>query len=508
MSEIPAHPILSCEEALAFEEALLGKGEQSQWKAMLSAGRALAAAALGDFEEIGGFPPAGRVLVLAGKGHNAGDAVLAAGEILRLHPGACAEVVFALGQRELRPLALKAWQSLSAFGERARVADPSGSPAYDLCLGGVFGARFRPPLDRGAAKALRWANSLPIRLRAAVDLPSGLDEPSAFRADFTYATGILKAPLLGCANAGRIRYLDLGFFDPPVPEGGTPDSEDLVLLPSVLRPLASLRPAVSDKRSYGHLCLFGGSRDYPGAILMAVLSALRSGVGLVTAHVPASLAPGFAARAPEAMWVGWPETADGGLALGTQERARASLAKADALVIGPGLGRDPETLSLVSRLVKLSWIPVLIDADALQPDLVRGAKAPLVLTPHAGEFARIGAGADLRSFAIDTGATVVLKGPVTRIAAPGNDAAQACPVYHSFQGGPVLARGGSGDLLAGLAGGLLAQTPKEPQLAAARGVAWHGMAADRLARASGQTAVAVTQLLDHLPEALRAVAMM
>ena len=135
------------------------------------------------------------------------------------------------------------------------------------------------------------------------------------------------------------------------------------------------------------------------------------------------------------------------------------------------------------------------------------------------EFARIADNTDLKEFAGASGATVVLKGPVTRIcgrvASPGpvdqelsppvSDAAETL-TFHSFFGGPVLARGGSGDLLAGLIGGLLAQAPTEPLLAACRGVVWHGLAADCLARAQGQTTVQVTQLLDFLLPALRVAA--
>ena len=229
---------------------------------------------------------------------------------------------------------------------------------------------------------------------------------------------------------------------------------------------------------------------------MTVLAALRSGAGLVTAFVPESLAPAFAARAPEAMWVGWPETPDGGLALEGRHLLLARLPRATALVIGPGLGREAETLALVMDLVQTVTIPVLLDADALQPDIVLARQGPLVLTPHAGEFARVAGKMELRAFSKKRQATVVLKGPVTRIC----DGAE---VYHSFFGGPVLARGGSGDLLAGLIGGLLAQTPKEPLLAACRGAVWHGIAADLLARSLGQTAVQTTQLLDFLSAALR-----
>jgi NAD(P)H-hydrate epimerase len=230
---------------------------------------------------------------------------------------------------------------------------------------------------------------------------------------------------------------------------------------------------------------------------MTTLAALRSGAGLVTAFVPESLVPAFAARAPEAMWVGWPETPSGGLALEGRHLLNAKLVRATALVIGPGLGRDAETLALAADLVKASATPLVIDADALQSEIVRAGKAPRVLTPHAGEFARIAKNAELGTFAKKAGATVVLKGSPTRVA--GGDGA----VYHSFFGGPVLARGGSGDVLAGLIGGLLAQAPSEPLLAAARGVVWHGLAADALARMHGQVSVQTTQLLDFLPTVLR-----
>ena len=372
-------------------------------------------------------------------------------------------------------------------------------PPYDLCLDGVFGFQFKPPLRGAAAAVLRRVNGLSIRLRAAVDLPSGLGERDAFRADFTYATGIVKSPVLDNEQTGRLRYLDLDFFAP----GDVRPAADRVLLPAVLGPLAALRSPFSDKRSYGHVCLIGGSVNFPGAILMATLSALRSGAGLVTACVPASLAPAFAARAPEAMWVGLPETPDGALALAGRDRVLERLERADALVIGPGLGRDPEAHALVAAIVKSAKVPVLLDADALQREIVRAARSPLVLTPHAGEFARIAGRTGLRAYCAGTGATVVLKGPVTRVATKAPKAAN--PVFHSFFGGPVLARGGSGDILAGLVGGLLAQTPDRPLLAACRGVTWHGLAADALARKHGQTSVHTTQLLDFLPEVLRTV---
>lgn len=502
-----SHPILSCEATRGLETRLFGGDEAKEWLAMSRAGRAIATAVLRDFEEIGGFPffpSAGRILVLVGKGHNGGDALIAAQALRVKFPTASIDVVFVWGERALRPLAARAWrESIRCNVVAAETIDRAASAdanAYDLCLDGVFGFQFRPPADANVTSLLERVNALPIRLRAAVDLPSA----GIFRADFTYATGSVKAPLLEHPEqVGRVRYLDLDFFN------GEDAAPDRVLLASLLEPLGRLRAGGTDKRTFGHVCIIGGSRSYPGAILMTVLAALRSGAGLVTAFVPESLAATFAARAPEAMWVGWPETPTGGLALEGEHLWRSRMERATALVIGPGIGREAETLALARSLAESSPVPLVIDADALQPEVARAGASTRIVTPHAGEFSRIAGGATLRDFVSQSGATVVLKGPVTRVASAAhrgtgaNDPAGGPVVYHSFFGGPVLARGGSGDLLAGLIGGLLAQTPVDPLLAAARGVVWHGRAADLLARTHGQVAVSVTQLLDFLPEALR-----
>lgn len=502
------HPVLSCAEAGAFETALFAGDEAREWQAMQLAGSAVAEGILADFEEIGGFPSNARMLVLAGKGHNAGDAMLAAALLAERNTEAVVDVAFAFGGGNgkgaiglLRPLAARAWARLCASaGARVRVRSAGATPAprYDLIIDGVFGFQFRPPLPNDVAQLLAWANALPARLRAAVDLPSGLAGAGAFRADFTYATGIVKAPLLTAdvlANAGRVRYLDLGFFENE--EGRTWEmasaaAPDSVLTMGILDPLRKLRAANSDKRTYGHVFLIGGSRSYPGAIFMAARAAVQSGAGLVTVFAPESLVPAFAAQLPEAMWVAFPETPGGGLALEGVHLVLERMSRATALVIGPGLGREAESLVLAEELVKVASVPVVIDADALQPRIVAAGTASRILTPHAGEFCRI-------ETDIPGSAVLVRKGPVTSIGTGAGEGGR----YYSFFGGPVLARGGSGDLLAGLAGGLLAQAPGEPLEAACRAVVWHGSAADALARAHGAVAVRTTQLLDFLPEVLR-----
>ncbi len=501
MSLSASCPILSCAEAGAWEKKLL-RDETAEWDAMQRAGAAIAAAMLEDFREIGGLPVNARLLVLAGKGHNGGDALLAAAAVLEKFPGATADLLLAFGEEPLKPLAKLSLEVLRrTAAKRLRVVTlaqlKTELAGYDVCLDGVFGFQFHPPLDDTTAELLAWANTHPrIRLRAAVDLPSGVCEgdergQTAFRADFTYATGIVKYATIDPMNGdvvGRLRFLDIGFF-----AAGEPTSGIRVLKPSILEPLARLRYSQTDKRTYGHLIVVGGSRSYPGAVLMTVQAALRSGVGLLTAFVPASLAPTYATHLPEAMWVGLPETAGGGLALAGLAAVKEKLPRATALVIGPGLGAEAESIELACGIVNAATVPMLLDADALRPEVLAAASGKRVIgTPHAGEFQRIMGESGWR----EQGAVLVLKGPITRISG-------GAEVYHSLFGGPVLARGGSGDVLAGLIGGLLAQEPDDLLLAAGRGTVWHGLAADLLARDKGQVAVQTTQLLDYLQPALR-----
>ncbi|HYC73200.1 MAG TPA: NAD(P)H-hydrate dehydratase [Opitutaceae bacterium] len=500
---VPSHPVLSCAEAKAWESQLL-RDEAAEWAAMQHAGAAIADEIVQDYREMGGFPGNARILVLVGKGHNGGDALLAAGELLRKYPGASAEVVFAFDQDSLRPLAARAWQP-HRESNRVRVspglADPAAQAAtYDLCLDGVFGMQFRRPLDEKVAELLARANTHPrIRFRAAIDLPSGLGEQNAdtvFRADFTYATGVVKEPVLRPENGpfvGRVRYLDLGFF--PV-ERATPGTPGRILLADVLSPLAALRRAQTDKRTYGHLFVVGGSLSYPGAVVLAVRAALRSGVGLVTAFVPESLVADYSARHPEAMWVGCPVNAAGAMTPAGFSRVGERISRATALAVGPGLTADPGALSFAARLAAEASVPLLLDADALRPEVVeKAAGRPFIVTPHAGELSRI-APLLIDGNRVKTPfGVVVAKGPITRVLCRGD-------TYHSLFGGPVLARGGSGDLLAGLTAGLLAQNPADPLLAACRGVVWHGRSADLLARARGQVAVEISEILEHLGRAL------
>lgn len=459
------------------------------------------------------FPQEGlRLLGLIGKGHNGGDALLAFFELAKVDDY-IEEVTLVLLEPHsmLKPHTERAFDLLERAVQLRVLEMPSAAALaivaeepFDIALDGLLGMQFRPPLRKDARSLIAAVNaSRSIRLRAAVDLPSGVGDESdggALQADLTFATGIFKEPLLSSLYAGAARYLDIGFFQESVA------ADTFVVADSILDPLRSLRPVFSEKRMHGHLAILAGSRGMPGALAMSVEAALRSGVGLVTVFAPESVVSQLACRMPEAMWRTWPETPEGGLALEGLWQIKSILEKATCLLAGPGMGRESETQILLSEVGRIWSKPVVLDADALRPAVVQAfcesGNRDIILTPHAGEFMRLSGEEDcsdeaLREYAEQRGLTVAKKGCNTRIS--DGEKLAVNPT-----GNAVLSRGGSGDLLAGLTSGLLAQGQSCAFETASRGVYWHGKAADLLAQQRGQVAVRSTELLDFLEPALRA----
>ncbi len=514
-------PVLSCAEASEWELKLLGTDAEREWAAVLAAGRGVAEGVCRDFLEIGPLSEAFRVLVLSGTGHNAADALVAARVILEKLPGASALVVLAYGRERMRPLAAKALAELATIGERVQVlgwgADAAAALAahsWEVCLEGVAGMNLKSFLREPAPELFAAVKESQIALRAAVDLPAGLCDAGAFpgfAADFTYATGIVKAPDLApgmMKRTGRVRFVDLGFFD-----AEKPSAERELLLPESLAPLAALRDAAGDKRSHGHLALLGGAPGMPGAAAMAALAAATAGAGLLTVFTAAETIRAMSSLVPEAMWTALPEIGGGFDPQGSLALLRKKAERFTALALGPGLDfAEPSVPSLVTALVRESPLPLLLDAGALFPEAAQAlAERPegfpkAVLTPHMGEFLRLAglaqAPADaeleglLKDFARKTRCILLLKGPVTRVT---DGTRLAC----STPGGPVLARGGSGDILSGILGALLAAPSADPFEAASTAALWHGAAAEHLARERGQKAVRTSELIEHLSPALR-----
>ena len=488
-------PVLSCAEAAAAEEAYLSGDEALSWELMNRAARRVGDEAL----SLLGRRPAS-ILVLAGKGNNGADAFLAALRCAK--PGTEIIAVFAEGGPS-RPQARRAWSArkkgvrigVVAAANLRRLADRE----FCLIFDGIVGQGFRAPLSAELRAFLRATEAL-RGLRVAVDLPSGLGDEStgpAFRADLTVSIGCLKRPLLSpkaAAFVGRLRVADIG-----LPLGET---EEACVTSECLAPLRRPRRARSDKRHQGRLLVVGGSDRMPGAVLMNTAAALRSGSALVTTCLPESVRAKAAVAYPEAMWRALRTDRDGGLAANLKELGPL-LADKDALLIGSGMGEKAATL--IGAIAVRCAGDLILDADALRPGVIAASKKipARVLLPHAGEFKRLSgrtAGVSAaRAYARKTKTIVVLKGPLTCVT-------DGTRVIHVPFGGPVLARGGSGDLLAGIVASTIARR-RELGLSAfdatVLGVAWHARAADWLRETQGEEAVRTTDLLAGLSPVLR-----
>lgn len=507
------HPVMSCAEARDFERMWFAddaNGRRAR-EAMRRAGAGVAREAGALLDEAGfeRLP----LVVLCGKGRNAGDALIAATGLLDRTDLVTVHLTFAAG--ELAPETRAALDALVVRGGgRVNVVGGPEGPGFFprtacLVLDGLVGSGFRPPMSAAMRETIATVNKLGAALRVAVDVPSGVGDSVAdevFDAHLTVATGIFKAPLLDPTArrfAGRIRYADTGFFD-----SASPPSRISVLAPGAFAPLTALRPSFCDKRDFGHVAILGGHRTMPGALLMNVFAALRAGAGLVTAFCPESVHAAFAAAVPEAMWVPLPEASDGALAHEALPTVLAHLDRADVLVCGSGIGPSPEPARLVADILERTRLPVVIDADALRRPVVDALRARpagsgvAVLTPHAGEFKRIsghdaGEGfAALHAYAGESGVILVHKGPLSRVA----DGLRGVVIPY---GGPVLARGGSGDLLAGMIGALVAREVSPGLDTVARAVSWHAAAADWVASRHGSLTVRTTDILDGLGPCLR-----
>jgi hydroxyethylthiazole kinase-like uncharacterized protein yjeF len=268
------------------------------------------------------------------------------------------------------------------------------------------------------------------------------------------------------------------------------------------------RPAEGHKGTFGHLLIIAGAPGYTGAAKLAVEAAGRSGVGLVTLAMSEAVAPIIAAGLLEATWLTLPSSSSGSIASSALQQALEAADTRDAVMMGPGLTQDDSTAEFVRAFSRQCSKPLLIDADGLNnlagnAGSLKEAGAPRVLTPHPGEMARLmGATTDAvqadreesaQNLAKNTGSVVVLKGHRTVIASSGE-------IALNETGNSGMGSGGTGDVLAGLIGGLLAQG-MDAFDAACAGVYLHGLAGDLAAGYTTERALLARDLLEALPDA-------
>jgi ADP-dependent NAD(P)H-hydrate dehydratase / NAD(P)H-hydrate epimerase len=448
------------------------------------AGRAVAARALAML----GGAYGRRVTVVAGKGNNGADGRVAA-RLLRARGVGVDEFLLA---DALDPARL----------HRALAR-------ADLAIDAMYGTGFRGTIDGAAMTVVRSFDSTDVPVLA-VDIPSGVDgatgavagaavharETICFAA---YKPGLLFEP--GASFAGRVALVDIGIavmsFDGVGGQCAVLEVDDLALPDT---------NAASHKWSSGCLVV-GGSSGMAGAPVLAGSAALRCGAGMVVCAVPGAAAAAQVSG-HELVARALPATDSGALDEGAAAEVLKELARFRALAIGPGLGRERGTQAAARRIIAEADVPIVIDADALNAVAVdpsvllarhNAGYAPAVLTPHAGEYERLAGRpvgddrlAAARDLAARLHAIVLLKGPGTVIAAPDGDA------VINRTGGPALATAGTGDVLTGIIGALLAQGA-DPFHAAATGAYVHGRAADAAPTAPD---IVASDLVSALPRTL------
>jgi len=473
--------------------------------------------------EVVGGAAGKKVCVFAGKGNNGGDGFVAARHLTAR--GAKVKV-FLLGSAaevagdarvNLDILVNMGAEVSEVAGERDCDKASLAAAFADCLVDALLGTGFRGTIDGDIAAAVKIINTAgkPV---VAVDVPTGIDADTgqirgtAVQATHTVTFGLLKPGLLfqpGAAYAGAVTVADIGL---PVALLTDAAIRQNAVTAELIRGMLPQRSPAAHKGANGRVALLAGSTGMTGAAALAAMAAVRAGAGLVTLGVPAALNVIMEVKLTEVMTKPLPEEQSGVFGMAAIEEAAALAAAADVLAVGPGLGRADDTFAAVREIVRRVRCPLVIDADGLNAlvghaDILLESEALAVLTPHAGELARLtgktpGAiNADrlgaARQAAADLGAIVVLKGPGTVIAYPDGE------VFINTTGNAALATGGTGDVLTGVIAALIAQGLSSHDAAVA-GVFLHGLAGEAAARA-GLAGVAAGDLLPALPGAIASV---
>ncbi len=508
--------ITTAEEMRAIDRATSQKFGVPSLTLMENAGGAIARFILQN------YPAANRVTVVCGKGNNGGDGFVIARKLHRA--GRVVEVLLLASRAELKGDALVMFERLplrpiEVTNPVELAGESSRSLANcDLLVDAILGTGFRPPVTGLYADAIEVMNrsDKPI---VAVDIPSGADSDTMTPqrgGAIVYADAIVTftaprpAHVFGNLTRGPVVVAPIG--SPPEAIVSSLNLE--VTTPRDFAALLAARPRDSNKGVFGHALIVGGSFGKSGAAAMAGMAALRMGAGLSTVATPARVLTAVASFAAEIMTEPLAETSAGSIAVAAAESGRfLDLTKPMTVVaIGPGIGRNPETVQFVHEAVHQTKVPLVLDADGLnafegQTNLLDGRRRPLVLTPHPGEMSRL-AGISIkavqadrlnvaRSFARDHHLVLVLKGDRTIIALPDGSA------WVNPTGNPGMATGGTGDILTGMTAGAIAQMPNDYARAAIAAVYMHGLAGDVACEKMGEHSLVATDLLDGLPEAFR-----
>jgi len=464
-----------------------------------------------------GDPEGKTVVHFCGKGNNGGDGFVIA---RLLSEAGVRPVVYLAGAidrvegdaRENLDRLREMDVAIREVGALEDVADPGGA---DLIVDALLGTGLSGPVRGLMADLIGLINRAgpPV---LAVDIPSGVDADSgrilgcAVRAD---GTATLAFPKRGFYFSparelvGRLMVVDIGVPDRAAEEERLRTE---TLETAEMARLIPRRRADAHKGTFGKVLVIAGSVGMTGAAALTSMAALRSGAGMVMLGLPESLNQIAEIKLTEVMTAPLPETAGRSLSADALERIEELLSWADVTALGPGLSRHPETFDLVHRLLPRLEHPAVVDADGLNaiardPAVLAKVKAPLVLTPHGGELARLSASEipletndrieAVRSLAGKYDLVGVFKGAPTLVADPQG------ALYINTTGNPGMSTAGTGDVLTGMIAGFLAQG-LSPIDAARLGVFLHGLAGDVVVERMGEWSLAAGDLLDGIAEAL------
>ena len=458
-----------------------------------------------------------RVVVLVGPGNNGGDGLVAATRLAQL--GAAVEAFVVAGSGDpagKRSAAEAAGVRVGTAMDESGIRNMSSAAASaDVVIDAVLGTGASRPIGDPLGRALAAVRSgVPV---VAVDLPTGMNadtgqfDPNGIRADLTLMLANPKiGPVIEASNGhcGEIKVLDIG-----IPRGLDSGLELEWLDKQLASSLLPARPADSHKGTFGRALLVAGSPQYPGAALLATSAATRSGAGLVELTTESSVYGLVVGAVPEAIYT--PLAESNSRELDSSESARQVIdraAAATSVLIGPGFGTSVQKSIFTRTLAKQApgLPPLVIDADAL--NILAGTyrwwetlPQSTIVTPHPGEMARLldqsttevqadrlGAA---KCAAEKWGVNVVLKGAATLIVSPAGRV-RISPFVNAG-----LAKGGTGDVLAGLASGLLAQMPERPFDAASLAVYVHGLAGEVARSSKGEIGMRAGDVINAIPDA-------
>jgi NAD(P)H-hydrate epimerase len=454
-------------------------------------------------------------VAFCGPGNNGGDGIAAARLLAQMGQGWTVRA-FLVGRRDkMTADSLAMEQRLQAAGGRLEDFSPD-DPALaalveraDVLIDALFGVGLSRDLAGDALAAVQLMNGAGRPIVAA-DIPSGISADTgkvlgdAVQAAVTVTFSRAKPGHYiepGCVYRGQLQIEDIG-----IPEDLLKDSGCGVYAVHGDKLHLPRRKRLSHKGDYGKLLILAGSVPYTGAPSLCARAAVRSGAGLVYLGVPQDIYGITAVKNQEAMVFPLAANQNGRLDLRGWIQIETRLKDCDTCVIGPGLGRDEDTRAVVRQVLAAARGPVVMDADALWAvagdlSLLDKAQGPVVLTPHEGEFARLLGRPvtdrlnDARDFSMAHGCGVVLKGHRTLCAFPDGK------VYVIDGGNPGMAKGGSGDVLAGVIGALLGQLPSRRAVVTA---CWlHARAGDEATARYGEYAACASDIIEALPAAQR-----